>query len=659
MAGVRKALIVATDEYSDPKLTRLNAPLTDARALAEVLRDQNVGVFEVETVLNQECQEVRVALARFLKAGKRGDTLLIHFSCHGVKDLSGELYFATPDTDLLLLEDTAVSSARVRAAIDDSSATLILCFIDCCYAGAFTQGVRDADTIDLTDRLGGQGRAVITAGTSMQLVLDGKETASVFTRAVVDGLSTGDADLDLDGLVSLDEFYSFVHDRVTAENPHQTPVKSFEVRGDVYVARRGGPVTTPAPLPQKLLDILKHGEDFERRGAVTKLAEYLVKGHPGRAVAARTELERLRDNDVNLLVREDAVEALAAAGAQADLMPEIPPYDPGPEPKPPRPTPDWKVMLAVAAAVALAVLLVVGSFLVFGGDDTDDGDDGDRQEGKKTDLAQLPEDELLMGLDVDGQHTVVAVNATSGDLRVLSTDDDMFLPTLSQDRRQMVFLQGTTASTRTPVLAAVDGSDPENLVSEDSDVCEHSRRPAQSVDGSAWAMVCNDGEGDTEGLFVVGEDGMPRQLDAPEGVTGAPTWTDGGEVIFMVEEADGRTTLWQVPGDGGGPASVLEGVEASSAGSPDWSPGGLLYLGSDQASDVGDVYLHKESGEDVPVTGAGTVEAPNWSPDGRQIAYLAPDGGALVLWVKGTDLGAQRRPVEIAGEPGPPAWGAR
>ena len=70
MAGVRKALIVATDEYGDTKLARLNAPAADARALAEVLQDPSVGAFEVETVLNRTCQEVEIALARFLSAGQ-------------------------------------------------------------------------------------------------------------------------------------------------------------------------------------------------------------------------------------------------------------------------------------------------------------------------------------------------------------------------------------------------------------------------------------------------------------------------------------------------------------------------------------------------------------------------------------------------------------
>src|SRR5690349_14149564 len=185
MAGVRKALIVATDQYTDPKLTQLNAPAEDARALAEVLQNPDVGAYEVQTVLNGTCQEVEIAVASFFQSGTRDDTLLVHFSCHGVKDLSGELYFATTDTKLPLLKVTAVSSGMVNQAMEESRASLILCLVDCCYSGAFTKSTKAAATVDLTERLGGRGRAVITASTSLQLALDGEQDASLFTRAVV------------------------------------------------------------------------------------------------------------------------------------------------------------------------------------------------------------------------------------------------------------------------------------------------------------------------------------------------------------------------------------------------------------------------------------------------------------------------------------------
>jgi len=41
----------------------------------------------------------------------------------------------------------------------------------------------------------------------------------------VHGLRTGEADRDLDGLISLDELYDYVYDRVRERTPNQTPGK--------------------------------------------------------------------------------------------------------------------------------------------------------------------------------------------------------------------------------------------------------------------------------------------------------------------------------------------------------------------------------------------------------------------------------------------------
>ena len=64
----------------------------------------------MEQVVNQPAHEVSAAVARFFRRGRPDDLLLVHFSCHGVKDESGELYFAATNTLLDLLEATAVSS---------------------------------------------------------------------------------------------------------------------------------------------------------------------------------------------------------------------------------------------------------------------------------------------------------------------------------------------------------------------------------------------------------------------------------------------------------------------------------------------------------------------------------------------------------------------
>lgn len=97
----------------------------------------------------------------------------------------------------------------------------VLLFLDCCFSGAFAHGflARGDKRIDLKERFEGRGRIVLTASNAMEYAWEGNDlsgsgTPSVFSGALVHGLETGDADLDGDGLISVDELYDYVHDRV-------------------------------------------------------------------------------------------------------------------------------------------------------------------------------------------------------------------------------------------------------------------------------------------------------------------------------------------------------------------------------------------------------------------------------------------------------------
>lgn len=99
---------------------QLRAPASDARALALVPRDPGIGDFEVRTLLNEPAHEVNLAVEEFFADRHADDLLLLHFSCHEVKDEDGELYFATADTRLRRLGATAVAAEFVNRRMSRS-----------------------------------------------------------------------------------------------------------------------------------------------------------------------------------------------------------------------------------------------------------------------------------------------------------------------------------------------------------------------------------------------------------------------------------------------------------------------------------------------------------------------------------------------------------
>ena len=328
MDGTRSALIVASDEYADPGLRRLQAPANDARALAEVLQNPDVGGFEVRTLLNEPSHAVNRAVEEFFANRKPSDLLLLHFSCHGIKNQDGELYFATPDTELAVLAATAVAAEFVNRRMTRSLSRRVVLLLDCCYAGAFERSLvtKSGPEMGIEQHFGGRGRAVITASNAMEyafeagLLSDTHEVQpSVFTSALVEGLDTGEADRDQDGFVGLDELYDYIYDKVRTVTPNQTPGKwAFGMEGELYIARRSVPVTTPASLPTELQQAIESRLAGIRLGAVHELAGILRGRHAGMALAAQQALEQLTGDDS----RAVAAAATAALDVHAPERPQ-------------------------------------------------------------------------------------------------------------------------------------------------------------------------------------------------------------------------------------------------------------------------------------------------------------------------------------------------
>jgi uncharacterized caspase-like protein len=256
-AGRRLALVVATGAYADPTLAKLRAPGRDATDLASVLEDAAVGGFEVESVLDAPTEELRRRVARFCAEIGPGDLALVYLSCHGVLDDRGRLYYATTDTDHSLLSATAVSSAWLNEQLEDSRGRRQILMLDCCHSGAFAKGTKGESNLALAKRFEGRGRVVLTGsrGTEYSFEHDdvvGDGAASVFTGSIVEGLRSGAADRDGDGLVTVNELYEYVYDEVRAREARQTPTLwTYGAEGDLLVARspRGATAEPPAFPP--------------------------------------------------------------------------------------------------------------------------------------------------------------------------------------------------------------------------------------------------------------------------------------------------------------------------------------------------------------------------------------------------------------------------
>ena len=306
-AGRRLALLIATSGYSDPDLRQLRAPGRDASDLAGVLGDPQIGRFHIQTLVNAASGQLQEAIEDFCADRHPDDQLLVYLSCHGVLDSHGRLYYAAANTRRQRLAATAVAAEWLNERLEECRARRQILVLDCCHSGAFARGIKGAADLALQQRFEphGRGRVVLTASRSTEYSFEGGQASgegvpSVFTHAIVDGLRTGDADRDKDGLITVTDLYQYVWETVRAAEPRQTPeLWTYGAEGNLLVAYSvRGPVIEPASLPEHLRVTLDSPSPRVRETGVAELAERLDAAGPALALAARQTLQKIADEDV-------------------------------------------------------------------------------------------------------------------------------------------------------------------------------------------------------------------------------------------------------------------------------------------------------------------------------------------------------------------------
>ncbi|WP_030991895.1 caspase, EACC1-associated type [Streptomyces sp. NRRL S-1813] len=242
-AGRRDALLIATGMYESPALKPLRSPRQDCEGLAAVLRDPGIGDFQVQQLVDAKSYEVKRALEQFFRNRGREDLLLLHLSCHGIKDDEGHLYFATQDTDKDLPASTAVPAAFLHDQMARCRARTIVVLLDCCYSGGFLPGAKGDDYVQVKEELAGHGRAILTATNRTEYAWEGDHLEasapqpSRFTGALIEGLRSGDADTDHDGRITVTELYDYVYEYLHHSGARQRPRMWADLEYRVTLAR--------------------------------------------------------------------------------------------------------------------------------------------------------------------------------------------------------------------------------------------------------------------------------------------------------------------------------------------------------------------------------------------------------------------------------------
>ncbi|MBI3078549.1 MAG: caspase family protein [Deltaproteobacteria bacterium] len=245
--GISKYKTVSSLKYAD----------RDALAFHDYLLNQ-VGIPRENVTLLTNERATLFNLKRSLgtdlrrKAGQK-DTVIIYYAGHGAPETDAtsadedglEKYIVPYDADPNDLYTTGLPMREVETIFQRLASDRVIFITDSCYSGAtagrtFATASRRAVVSDafLARLSKAKGRVVLTASKASE-VSEERESLGhgVFTYYLLEGLR-GKADLDGDGVITIDEIYTYVSKKVPeATGQNQNPMKKGEVEGQLVLGR--------------------------------------------------------------------------------------------------------------------------------------------------------------------------------------------------------------------------------------------------------------------------------------------------------------------------------------------------------------------------------------------------------------------------------------
>jgi branched-chain amino acid transport system substrate-binding protein len=291
------ALLIGVSEYQ-PGLNPLPASTKDIEALKQVLENPEIGSFdEVKTLTNPDPQQMGEAIEQIFSDRDKNDLILLYFSGHGIRDKeSGKLFFATSKTrnnsSGAFVKATAVPTNFIHDAMSSSLSRRQVVILDCCFSGAFANGMlaKGDGFVDIKNQLGGEGRAILTSSTSIEPSFEEPNgNLSIYTRYLLQGIETGAADKDGDGLISVDELHEYVCRKVKDAAPTMTP--------QIYAIKEGYKIQlAKAPVDNPQLQYRKEVEYWASGGEIPEMGQI--------ALAALRNRLKLTENETKLIEEE-------------------------------------------------------------------------------------------------------------------------------------------------------------------------------------------------------------------------------------------------------------------------------------------------------------------------------------------------------------------
>lgn len=238
----RVAVLIGQNRFPNAEhLTDLQFAESDMEAIGDLLLAQPGRPYDkVVRIPTGSSHAALEQLEETVSTLDHEDTILVYYSGHGVRDRRRRLYLAFENTNEDRLSSTALKVGHVLDLMQSHNARRRILVLDCCYAGAVgAEFDRSGLPEQVANEVHGAGTVVLTAATKVEIAKeDPVHGHGIFTRHFLDGMA-GAADVDGDGIVTSEELFHYVHDKVTAETAQKPQRFNHELEGRIVLRETG------------------------------------------------------------------------------------------------------------------------------------------------------------------------------------------------------------------------------------------------------------------------------------------------------------------------------------------------------------------------------------------------------------------------------------
>lgn len=256
--------------------------------------------------------------------------------------------------------------------------------------------------------------------------------------------------------------------------------------------------------------------------------------------------------------------------------------------------------------------------------------------------------------------TLITVSAMGGAERKLFTSPGLLQIDWSSDGKHLAVSDGDSAGGLTDIYLVSPDTGEKKKLTQTPAQFNGDRVPKFSPDGQ-WVAFIRSSNFAVDDVYIAPVGGGPSRRVTTDGhELGGISWSaDGREIVFSSNRGGGYG-LWRISVDGGAPEPLAGAAGYAFQPAISRQAGYLAYV-----LNRWDTNIWRAPGPDAPSKGASPTRlisstraegSPNYSPDGKKIAFSSDRSGGAEIWVCDNEGQNQTQLTRFGGLSGSPRW---